>query len=77
MVTLPGTVSGGKGEFRITTFISDPDSGKAYSVDTGVASNLYTITQGTFLDAVVTPASFDAYIPTKYEFSVTPEHFIP
>ena len=74
---LPDTIAGGKGLFRVTTYVDFPAIGINYPVDSGTASNLFTITVGAISTAKVTPSSIYALIKSDFKFEVTPDHKIP
>jgi hypothetical protein len=76
-IRLPGTVNGGKGEFRVSTSIQDPDSQVWYEVDQGSDRNLFSITQGNIDFASVEPHTLHALEPASYTITLQPQHAVP
>ena len=74
---MPPAIAGGKGEFRLTTFGIEEDSGVPYAVDAGAVSSIFTMTVGGFTSAVVTPSTLNAFVKAEYEFTLEPQHMIP
>lgn len=76
-VKLPRTTAGGKGEFKITTYVKDAVTSETYPVDTGKGSWPFQITPGGFESASVSPGSLNAFVKAKYTFKLKPTHSIP
>jgi hypothetical protein len=63
LIQLPGSSSGGQGEFRFITYEVDIDHGTArYAVDAGDQFSVFTITKGGFESASVNSSSPDALV---------------
>ena len=82
-VRLPGTVSGGKGEFQITTYINEISllgtisAIDRYAVDTETKNGLVQLSPGIIKAPSVIPSTHQSLTLAEYTFSVTPEHRIP